>query len=235
MRILECSSGLPAVLCAGAVLLLAGPWNQPKDEITGSKFVLKDSQGKVRCCLDMTSAEKNSPGLVFYDSRGRKRIFLSLLRDEMATLVLLDKEERAAAQLGIGSEGPFLHFIGSKGELLATVQANLLGEVGFYLNHESGTTAFMEIEKDGDPTLQMHNLTSQKSGGGFSIIAGREKTECILLRKSSDDKVDSEVRISASSTAGPRLDLLGKEEKPILSLPKLEGKTSESDKKLKRT
>jgi hypothetical protein len=116
----------------GAVALTTMGYAIPKGQIVeAQKFVLKDSQGRVR--VELGGDSDTSIALRFKDAAGSPRVTLGL-EDETAVLVLGDKSGRPRAGLVTLAQGaPGLTFYDATGRARAELGLARDGEPGVAL------------------------------------------------------------------------------------------------------
>jgi hypothetical protein len=137
---LRLMTGALLLLC-GAVITMAQTSSAVPETLQAQQFLLRDSAGKVRGAMGVTS--DGAVGLNLSDSNGRTRVTVDLAANGTPGLDLFDQDGKMRATMALGTAGePGLGLYDSNGHLRTSLDVPAAKTPGLAFYKEDGTPAW---------------------------------------------------------------------------------------------
>ncbi len=137
---LRLMTGALMLLC-GALITMGQTNSAVPETLQAQQFVLRDSGGKVRGAMGMTS--DGAVGLDFKDAKGHTRVTLDLAANGTPGLDFFDQDGKLRTTLALGPAGePGLGLYGSDGHLRTSLDVPAARTPGLAFYHQDGKPAW---------------------------------------------------------------------------------------------
>jgi hypothetical protein len=139
-KLLRLMTGALMLLC-GALITMGQTNSAIPDTLQAQQFVLRDSGGKVRGAIGVTT--DGAVGLNFEDPTGHTRMTLDLAANGAPGLDFFDQDGKLRATFALGSAGePGLGLYGPNGHLRTSLDVPAAQTPGLAFYHQDGKPAW---------------------------------------------------------------------------------------------